>query len=347
MNATTLVPAGYAIEEIDLTAVSDELMRKIVELTWAFDREVVPEDPDRPAEAIEQQFRTTSPFYQRRHWGAFSGDRLVGGGFLGRGLSGSNLNHRDVWMHVLAAHRRHGLGRALFTRAVEAIGESDDIVLNAWTSTRVPASGAFAERVGATPGLRMRTSQLDLQTVDRALIREWATLDPQGYRIVWITGRIPDELMENVLDALRAINRMPHEDLQMEDWVFTAELLRDGERQMKARGREHWFILALDEKGASAGFTDVAFDRRSTHVVQQRGTAVVPEHQGKGIGKWMKARMTEKILAEIPGARFIRTDNAGTNAAMLGINIKMGFRPAWENTIWQVPLPAAQKYVRR
>ncbi len=55
--------------------------------------------------------------------------------------------------------------------------------------------------------------------------------------------------------------------------------------------------------------------------------------------------MVEKILAELPEARYIRTENAGSNAPMLTINIKMGFRPAWENTIWQIPLADARRYV--
>jgi GNAT superfamily N-acetyltransferase len=267
------------------------------------------------------------------------------GGF-GQGIEGSNLNHRDVWVAVLPDHRGRGLGRALFASVVAAIGEGDDVVVNGWTSDRVPSGGAFAERVGATPGLRMRTNQLDLATVDRALMRQWAALDPAGYRLEWIIGEVPDRLMDNVIQAAQAMNNMPREDLQMEDWVITPKMIREQERMQRERGSDHWSVLAIDPAGASAGFTDVGFDRRYLHVIQQRGTAVLPAHQGKGIGKWLKGRMVEKILAELPGARFIRTDNAGTNAPMLHINVAMGFRPAWENAIWQMPLATAQAYVR-
>jgi len=345
MTTIAAVPTGYAIERVDFATANDDLMAQTVALEHVLDAEALPEDPPRPAELIAARFRVTSTMSERQQWGAFANDRLVARAALFRNLTASNAATRDVDIAVHPAHRRRGLGRALLTVCVGAIDDAESRLLEGWTGTRVPAGTAFAERIGATGGLHMRASQLDLAKVDRALMREWASIDPAGYRIEWIIGDTPDHLMDNVIDALRAINRMPREGLEMEDWEFTPEIIRDGERVMKERGREGWFVLAIHESGASAGFTDVSFDRRFPSVIQQRGTAVVPEHQGKGIGKWMKARMIEKIVAKLPEARYIRTENAGSNAPMLAINVKMGFRPAWENTIWQIPLAEAQRYV--
>ena len=81
-------------------------------------------------------------------------------------------------------------------------------------------------------------------------------------------------------------------------------------------------------------------------VIHQAGTATIPEHRGKGIGKWVKARMAQRLLAELPEARYIRTGNAGTNKAMLAINVAMGFKPVWESVIWQIPLEDARRSVR-
>ncbi len=345
MTTIAAVPTGYAIERVDFATANDDLMAQTVALEHVLDAEALPEDPPRPAELIAARFRVTSTMSERQQWGAFANDRLVARAALFRNLTASNAATRDVDIAVHPAHRRRGLGRALLTVCVGAIDDAQSRLLEGWTGTRVPAGTAFAERIGATGGLHMRASQLDLAKVDRALMREWASIDPAGYRIEWIIGDTPDHLMDNVIDALRAINRMPREGLEMEDWEFTPEIIRDGERVMKERGREGWFVLAIHQSGASAGFTDVSFDRRFPSVIQQRGTAVVPEHQGKGIGKWMKARMIEKIVAKLPEARYIRTENAGSNAPMLAINVKMGFRPAWENTIWQIPLAEAQRYV--
>ena len=348
MTTTTAVPAGYTIDEVESTGISDELVRQFVELTWALEREQTPEDPDRPFEAIAARIRVTSPMFTRKQWGAFQGGRLVGFGVMVRNHTGTNENLRDVSVNAHPDHRRRGLGRALFARAVEAIGEGEEILLNGWTSSRVPAGIAFAERTGAKAALRMRMSQLELTALDRDLMREWAAIDPRGYRLEWIDAETPDRLMANVITAWDTMNTMPREGLQMEDWKTTPEIVREQERMRRERGQEHLLLLAIDEStGATASFTDLSWDPRAPHVIGQGGTATVPEHRGKGLGKWVKARMALRVLDEMPGARWIRTSNAGSNAAMLAINTKMGFTLAWDNAVWQMPLADAQRYVRR
>jgi hypothetical protein len=57
----------------------------------------------------------------------------------------------------------------------------------------------------------------------------------------------------------------------------------------------------------------------------------------------MKAAMLERILAEIAGSRLIRTGNANVNARMLAINARLGFKHAWQSTLWQLPIAVARK----
>jgi len=348
MTISTPVPAGYAIERVDFATASDDLMRQAVALEHAMHTEAHAEDPPYPAEIVEARFRVTSTMWERSQWAAFAEGRLVGRITVVQNKSGSNERIREVELSVHPEHRRRGIGRALFAAGVDAIPEAEAKLVEGWTTTRVPAGIAFAERLGSKKGLHMRASQLDLQAVDRDLMARWAAIDPAGYRLEWIVGDVPDQLLQNTLEAFRAINRMPREDLEMEDWKFTEETVRDWERTRKERGQEQWLILAIEDRtNASAGFTNVVFDVRYPHVIHQGGTAVDPAHQGRGIGKWMKAQMARRILREMPQARFIRTENAGTNAPMLAINDGMGFALAWENDIWQLPLGAAKAYATR
>ena len=337
----------YSIELVDLARMSDDQLRPFVELAWRRSKEEVPEDPVLPFEAMATRFRVTSPMVVRQRWAAWAAPgRLAASLNMSRSTQ-DNLNIRDLDLEVDPDHRRRGLGKKLLATAVEACGTADGLILQAWTMSRVPSGAAFAEHIGAKPGLRMRDSQLDLRTIDRALIERWAAIDPAGYRIEWFGNETPDHLMDNHVAAVRAINTMPREDLQVEDWKITPETMREWERITRERGQEHRVGLVIEEStGASAAFSEFFFDPRVPTVIHQGGTATIPEHRGKGIGKWVKARMAQRLLAEIPEAQYIRTGNAGTNAAMLAINVAMGFKPVWESVIWQLPLEDARRYVR-
>jgi hypothetical protein len=87
----------------------------------------------------------------------------------------------------------------------------------------------------------------------------------------------------------------------------------------------------------------VAYDPKQPWVIQQRGTAVIDAHRGHRLGLWMKAAMLDRILRERPEAKVIRTGNANTNAQMLGINTQLGFKLAWQSTLWQVPIADVRK----
>ena len=341
-------PAGYRIEQVDLAGADDALMRQVVALTHALNAEAHPEDPPYPDAMIEARFRATSTLFRRREFVALGDGRVIGRAMFERNLSGSNEYIRELELAVHPGHRRRGIGRGLLAAGLAEIGDGDARLLEWFTTSRVPSAGAVSTHLGAKPGLRMRVSQLDLGSIDRSLMNAWAAAAPAGYRLEWIVDAIPDRLMEPALQAFRAINRMPLEELDSEPWKFTEEVVRDWERTRRKRGLSSWLLVAIaDASGDGAGFTDVVFDVRYPHLVHQGGTAVDPDHQGRDIGKWLKATMVNKILADLPAARFIRTENAGTNAPMLAINVRMGFAPAWEDTIWQMPLADAKRYAAR
>lgn len=348
MSKAFAAPAGYRVEQIELASTDDVLMRQLVGIAHVMDAEARPEDPPYPHALTEARFRTTSKLSQRETFVAFAGDRPVGRATFVRNLTGSNEDIRELELAVHPEHRRRGIGRSLFAAGLHQIAEGSARLLEWFTTDRIPAAEAVSLRAGAKPGLRMRVSQLDLSSRDRALMRSWASSLPAGYRLEWIVDRIPDGLLEQALEAYRAINRMPLEDLEMRPWKFTEEIVRDWERTRTERGQTYWLVLAIHEaSGEAAGFTDVVFDLRYPHLIHQGGTAVDPKHQGRDLGKCMKATMVERIVTELPRARFIRTENAGTNAPMLGINVKMGFAPAWHETIWQLPLADAKRFAAR
>ena len=41
----------------------------------------------------------------------------------------------------------------------------------------------------------------------------------------------------------------------------------------------------------------------------------------------------------------VRTGNADANAPMLAINTRLGFKPAWAQSIWEIGIADARRYV--
>jgi GNAT superfamily N-acetyltransferase len=340
-------PSGYAIVRVETETLPDDKIFEAAELFQRMNLERVPEDPATPLEVIAQRIRATTPnqwralFVARDRTGTLAGSAFVGW----NKNEPENAHARWSEVNVLPEHRRRGVGRALLRAAVEAcLDQRDDLVFFGQTSDRVPAGEAFARAVSASPGLPMKLNQLVIADVDRAKVAEWAQIDPPGYRLARADGVVPKELTQAYLDAANAMNDMPKGDLRFADQRFTEEQLRDRESWLKKAGIEWWLIVAIDEKtGEGAGFTEVQYDPRVAHVIQQGGTGVVSAHRGHKLGLWMKAVMLERIFAERKAARYIRTGNANVNEHMLAINTQLGFRHAWSNLLWQLPLSEARR----
>jgi len=74
-------------------------------------------------------------------------------------------------------------------------------------------------------------------------------------------------------------------------------------------------------------------------------TGVFPEYRNKGLGRWLKAAMLEKVLKERPEVKYVRTGNADVNAAMLKINTELGFQPYMADALWQVEIDRVLTYL--
>jgi mycothiol synthase len=340
---------GYTLDRIEPQDLSEAELLAVARLFQAMDRELLPEEPVRPLDAILRRLRSKTP----NQWNARIRARDAQGeviGFVGGGRPLNEPENAHVMWCELRVHpdqRRKGLGTALFREFVRACeGQHPELLFMGMTNDRVPAGESFLKEIGAHPGLPMKTNQLVLADVDRAQVAEWARLDPPGYRLERIDDVVPPELMAAYIQASDGINDMPKGDLKMGDWKLTEEQVRDRESWLKQVGMGWWLVLAIDlATGEGAGFSDVNYDPKQPWVIWQQGTGVTRAHRGHKLGLWMKAVMLDRILRERPEAKFIRTGNANTNAQMLGINTQLGFKVAWQSMLWQLPIADAKKAV--
>ncbi|HTD63471.1 MAG TPA: GNAT family N-acetyltransferase [Verrucomicrobiae bacterium] len=340
-------PTGYTIVSLDLQTATDAEIREISQFRQELALEQRPEDPPTPIEVIAQWLRSRPPGQWRVVFVARDRDgELAGYGVGVRNLKDTQNAHiRWSDIAVKPAHRRRGLGRALISRVIGSFdGQGDGLMVISETTDRVPSGEGFAKVIGAKAGLPMKLNQLDLRTVDRARVDEWSRAAPKGYRLERIDDTVPEELVKPYIEASEGINDMPRGDIAFNDWKLTEAQIRQRESFFKQAGLVWWLLLAVDEQtGEGVGFTEVEFNPNDPHAIQQEGTAVVAAHRGRGIGLWLKAAMLERILADRPDSRFIRTGNANVNAQMLAINEKLGFTYAWQSTLWQLPIAEARK----
>jgi GNAT superfamily N-acetyltransferase len=86
------------------------------------------------------------------------------------------------------------------------------------------------------------------------------------------------------------------------------------------------------------GFTELVVPGDGTGDGQHYGTGVLPEHRGRGLGRWMKAASIMRVRERHPCLDGLLTDTAETNLHMRRINDALGYAPAHTAFQYQLDL---------
>jgi mycothiol synthase len=334
--------AVVTVEELDPTSLDEATLAQLAELSTIEERELAPEDPPVAVAEEADDLRVLPTFEEVHLWAARDPD----GGLLGR--ASLSIEHREENQHlaevslvVRPESRRQGIGRRLLDAAVERARTAGRTTVIGWSAAGRDGAAA-ARAVGAEIALVERISRLRTAELDRSLLEAWIARAPEraaGYSLVAWDDRCPDELLERFGAVMAVMNTAPRGDMDMEDEVFTPELIRDFQASMARKGTTIWTVAARhDASGELAGFTALFFPKHRPWHAEQGDTGVDPDHRNKGLGRWLKAVNLLRLLDERPEVQVVDTGNAATNEPMLNINVALGFRPLAEAETVQLKL---------
>jgi mycothiol synthase len=337
------------LEAHDLRTAPDAALDALHTFEVNFEAERRPDEPPVPRDAFHAQYRALPAYRDALGWLASENGDPVACIVVDLDRKPDNDHILEAWINVASAHRQRGIARRLLEPVVETADREGRRMLWMYAAEQVPAGAAFLERVGATPGLAERESELDLTTLDRGLVERWVAEGPSrasAYELVLVEGDIPDELVADYAELYAVTNTAPRDDIDMQDEFRTPDHVREQDRSRREGGRERILYIARERTtGALAGWTELGRHPAEFWKVEQYWTAVHPDHRGVALGKWLKAAALERAFERWPDAKKITTGNAYSNDAMLGINNQLGFREIGAWMLWQTPVDRVREYL--
>lgn len=278
---------------------------------------------------LQQPSATT----ERRAFVAMQDGAVVGSASIGLTLK-DNLHSAGIGVNVPPEHRRRGVGSALLAHVEAEAAAAGRTTLRAdifWPAS-APDDGSgepgreFARRHGFTVALGDLQGRLDLPVPDAVIEELLAEAPASGYTIRSWRGPVPDELVAEwaALDAVLD-TEAPTGDLEIEAASADVADFRADEELVARQGRTSYGTAALTAAGSVAAYTQIVVSRDDGNAYQW-GTLVRREDRGRRLGLRVKLENLRMLQEHSPGTTRIYTFNADSNAHMLAVNTRLGFR---------------------
>jgi mycothiol synthase len=339
------------IRPVELATLTEEDGRSLLAFSNRIRAELAPDNPPVPLEDAMRAWRNIPDTVSIHAWLAWSEEgEVVGRAQLMVAKTKENAHLAQPVIQVLPEWRQHGIARELLLPVTHKARDEGRRLMLCETSGFAPAGSAFMERLGAVKGAEAHKSQLKLADVDRALLRRWcekASERASDFEVGLWDGPFPEDSLEAIAALYEVMNTQPMGALEVEAQKVQPEHLREADRVIAARGMKRLAIYAREKStGRFAGFTDVMWSPSAPDALEQSNTGVFPEFRDRGLGRWLKAALLERVLSDMPHVKFVRTSNVDTNAAMLNINRELGFKPYTSRVLWQIEIERVETYLR-
>lgn len=336
---------GYQIERIDTPTAPISVLRDLAAYYDIIEAEELPGDPPTPRAMQYAEWRNLLPAQPVKRWVLRDGAEVVAAAVVSYDLE-QNLENGFGRLHVHPDHRGRGHARRIAEPLFDELQLAGRTRIDTYIKNDAPSED-LAARLGLKAVYGEKRSRLIIEDLDHSLMHRWIERSSErgsDYRVDYVQSPLPEEMIEKFCDLTLVMNTAPREDFEQEDEVLTPQTWRDMEKSAAdSKGQIHVLIAVHEPTDEYAGYTVMKTEDLQPDLAWQWDTGVHPAHRNKGLGRWLKAVMIEKVTADYPAITRVDTYNAGSNAPMLNINVAMGFRPILLTRVWQGELATARE----
>lgn len=336
---------GISIERVDTPTAPEQILRELSDYYVIVEAEDMPGDPPTPLEVRLNEWRHIASNHAMPRWVLRDDDGIAAAAVVYYDLE-QNLENGFGRVHVHPDKRGRGYARAIATPVLDHLEDAGRHRFDTWVKDGDPAE-QLVENLGLKRVYEDKRSRLAIADLDMEMMQSW--IDRAGerasdYELVYHQLPLPEEILQKFCDLKGVMNTAPREDYEMEDEVMTPDEWREREGNViESKCQLHTLIAVHERSGDFAGFTQIETQDLQPDLAWQWDTGVDPEHRNKGLGRWLKAAMIQRVVSAYPELTRVDTFNAGSNEPMLNINVAMGFKPIHLSYAWQGELATVRE----
>lgn len=329
------------IIEFDSTNASH--IDRLTEFYVGYYREYNPEDPPMPREKLQNILSTPQAGKYIKRW-FLQSDEIMASGLYSRPEK-NNAEYAtsghigQLSIIVLPKFRGNGYSKLLLKEIIR-YAKLDGIQKFQYFASNDNAL-RWSEKLGAKKGPVGGENRLKLDHVDQSLTKRWIKEGEeknQDVKLHHFISEIPENYLERFCDLYtETVNEAPDEGVEYTT-VLTGDDRRKDEQYWKDNNQIMHVMVTEESNSELSGLTEVMKDQSNPFIIHQELTGVRSKFRGKGLGKWLKAKMIDYVLEAYPDAKIISTGNADSNKPMMSINERLGFYPYHRNTICEIDL---------
>lgn len=283
--------------------------------------------PDHPLSAEELKSfddnRDKTKYYFRRYSCFDEKGQIVGFGEIGHISWSFNPRRFSIRIYVGKAHQNQGVGHFLYEKMIRFLADLNASEVWAHAREDMPGSLSFFIRRGFRETARSWESSLELNTVKVSQFSGYLVkAASSGVEISNLARELKEDpdcylKLYRLNQEVRADDPSPepYTPLSYEQWLAS---------DMKDPGLIPEAYVIAKHGSEYVGVSTVRRREKDPRALEQLLTGVKREYRGKGVAFAMKLRVIE--FARKNGYERIKTEFASTNASMMGINMKLGFK---------------------